>query len=418
VAQGEKVVYVWPSDGRSYEDRHLRTAQLRYADFKFDGKMAPSERMKPFVSKPAAPGEAELAEKRDLTRVRATRWQDQRPLRLFRGELHRHTDISTDGRLDGDVLDAYRYALDAASLDFMAVTEHTFHERLNYFRYDWWRSRQVASMFNNPGHFASLFGYERTVTYPGGHRNVISTRRDLQPVPIADEEYYGVQSYGDRLYPNLLKNSDIAIAHTTSADGGTDWRDWNRQAEPVVEIFQGLRGSYEEPDGPGAARSIKMHPEGYVWRAWEKNRRVGVIASSDHNSTHQSFACVYAPELTPQAILDAIKKRRTFAATDNIIVKLEAVDAGGSVWKMGQEFKAGSPPELRVQIQGTAALSKVELIRNGKFVLVRQPGKSEDRFQYRDTAPGSGTACYYVRITQANRMIAWSSPIWAELASR
>jgi hypothetical protein len=27
-----------------------------------------------------------------------------------------------------------------------------------------------------------------------------------------------------------------------------------------------------------------------------------------------------------------------------------------------------------------------------------------------------GTAYYYVRLVQANKMIAWSSPIWADLA--
>ena len=55
---------------------------------------------------------------------------------------------------------------------------------------------------------------------------------------------------------------------------------------------------------------------------------------------------------------------------------MEAVESGGTVWKMGAELKATVPPELRVQVEGSAALSKIELIRNGKFILVRQPAKS------------------------------------------
>ena len=31
--QGQSLIYFWPSDGRTYEDPHVRSAQLRYAEF-------------------------------------------------------------------------------------------------------------------------------------------------------------------------------------------------------------------------------------------------------------------------------------------------------------------------------------------------------------------------------------------------
>ena len=187
---------------------------------------------------------------------------------------------------------------------------------------------------------------------------MISTRRDMVPFRISDEEFHGTESYGERLYPNLIENGDIAIAHTTAGGGGTDWRDWDLEAEPVVEIFQAHRGSYESADSPAVAGAVRNR-DGLVSSAWSRGRRLGVIAASDHRSTHQSYACVYAPELTRDAIHAAIKQRRTYAATDNIIVKFEAA-AGGRLYKMGEELSAAGPPELRVEVHGTGALSKVE----------------------------------------------------------
>jgi hypothetical protein len=33
-------------------------------------------------------------------------------------------------------------------------------------------------------------------------------------------------------------------------------------------------------------------------------------------------------------------------------------------------------------------------------------------FDYTDAAPGTGQSSYYVRVIQADRNMAWSSPIW------
>lgn len=411
---GGRLFAAWPVDGRSYADPHFRSAQIHYAEFEMTDTPAASDGMQPFISRPLGTKNAAPTEAEDVARARAVRWGEHPPLRLFRGDLHRHTDISADSLNDGDMLDAYRYAMDAASLDFLAVTDHTGAERMHYYKYQWWRTRQVASMFNLPGTFVTFFGYERTVAYPGGHRNIISTRREAQPVPISDEESYGLQSYGERLFPVLKNNGDISIPHTTAGGGGTDWRDGDAEAEPLVEIFQALRGSYEEPNAP-ASRKRVSHPKGLVWRAWSLGRRLGVITSSDHHSTHQSYACVYAPEFTAESIHAAMKQRRTYGATDNIVLKFDSVAPGGKVHRMGEEFAAASPPRLRVVVEGTAPIETIELIRNGRILLSRNPGEPNDEFRYVDNQPLEGVNYYHVRLVQANRQIAWSSPIWVDV---
>ena len=403
---------VWASDGRSYEDPHARTSQLRYARLPLEGKYSESEEMRALVPAAGPFEDAAPTEAADLARVRASRWDAKSPLSLFRGDLHRHTDLSADSQRDGDLLFQYRYALDAADLDFLAVTDHSGAERLHFYRYQWWRTRQVATMFNQPGHFATLFGYERTVTFPGGHRNVISTRRNAQPVPISDEEFTGAESWAERLYPELIRNGDIAIAHTTAGGGGTDWRDNDPRAEPVVEVFQALRGSYEEPGSPAAARTNQL--AGFVWNAWRKGWRIGLLANSDHESTHQSYACVWAPELTSDAILGAIKQRLSYAATDNIVLQFEAMDRGRA-HKMGSGIAVQEPPQFRLRVAATGPVRSVEIIRSGSVVYSASPGQSELSIAFRDEdAPDERSAHYHVRMVQENGQIAWATPIWLD----
>ncbi len=414
LARGDgQTVAVWPTDRRSYEDPHVRSAQVRYANLNLDARYTSDERMRPMVASDEEFVDAAPTEEADLARVRAARWADKEPLRLFRGDLHRHTDLSADSQRDGDILFAYRYALDAGALDFLAVTDHSGAERLHFYKYQWWKTRQFATMFNQPGRFATFFGYERTVTFPGGHRNVISTRREMQPVPISDEEFTGNESWAERLYPSMLKHGDIAIAHTTAGGGGTDWRDNDPRAEPVVEVFQALRGSYEEAGSP--ARAGSSQPSGFVWNAWKKGWRIGLLANSDHESTHQSYACVWAPELANKPILNAIKQRLTYAATDNIIVQFEARIGDGPPLKMGSETATSESPEFRIRATAPRPVASVEIIRSGEVVYSLDPQTPEVRISYRDAdAPQSGSSHYHVRLVLDDGQIAWSTPIWID----
>ncbi len=409
---GDGTLAVWASDGRSYQDPHVRSSQLRYARLELGDGYSSSERMQPLATDPGPFEDAAPTEAADLARVRAARWFGKAPLRLYRGDLHRHTDLSADSQQDGGLLFQYRYALDVADLDFLAVTDHSGAERLHYYKYQWWKTRQVATMFNQPGHFATFFGYERTVTFPGGHRNVISTRRDAQPVPIADGEFTGAESWAERLYPELIRTGDIAIAHTTAGGGGTDWRDNDPRAEPVVEVFQALRGSYEEPGSP--AKAGTNQPAGFVWNAWAKGWKLGLLANSDHESTHQSYACVWAPELTSETIMGAIKQRRTYAASDNIVLRFEALDGDRKI-KMGSAIASATPPQLRFRATGTAPVRLVEIIRSGSVVYSASPGQAVVSVDFRDEdAPDRGSAHYHVRIVQEDGQIAWATPIWVD----
>jgi hypothetical protein len=59
------------------------------------------------------------------------------PHQIVRGDLHRHTELSTDGggRNDGSLVDFFRYMLDATDMDFGAVTDHNAGGDNEYW---WW----------------------------------------------------------------------------------------------------------------------------------------------------------------------------------------------------------------------------------------------------------------------------------------
>ena len=65
-----------------------------------------------------------------------------------------------------------------------------------------------------------------------------------------------------------------------------------------------------------------------------------------------------------------------------------------------------------MKVGGTDVLTRVELIRNSAVIYSIAAGKKDAEFEFLDTAPVQGTNWYYIRATQIDRNLAWSSPIW------
>jgi hypothetical protein len=310
--------------------------------------------------------------------------------------------------VDGSIQDTYRYALDVAQIDFLGISDHD--QDILKHRYDrdqrplqnymWWQAEKLADLFHAPPRFTALYGYEHGGSYQvrGGHKNIMYTQRGN---PCIEDDS------PEDLFKALEGRDAIAIPHQL-ADGGSaaDWNKWNGRWEPVAEMFQ-ARGSYEYLDGP---RMAQVQREGnYLWDALAKGVRVGVIASSDHGLTHGAYAGVYAKARTREAVLGAMRARRTYAATDTILLDLRLGDH-----LMGEELETDASPTLNVRIVGTAPLRRVDIISDGKFVYTRtrEPAAPTDEFEVMlDMEPGQ-SSYFYLRCIQENDEMAWSSPIW------
>jgi hypothetical protein len=423
-----KLWFIWAHDGRPFGTKSARNRRPspEKTDVSYTVVEPPpgraSVRLVPFQEPPVTAKPVHPSEPADVNAIRSYRYEaGGKRYRILRGDLHRHTDISADGIGDGALLDFYRYAFTAGEYDYMLVTDHQYGGGSGLpLEYNWWRTEKSEDIFMVEGRFWPLFGTERSVPYPNGHRNTIFAKRGIRELPISRAEAAGKVNTGSVLYPYLRKNGGITAVHSTATDQGTDWRDNDPELEPFVEIYQGLHASYEYEDAPRAETPDRRYyhhgegwrPEGFVWNAWAKGLKLGVEASSDHIAVHDSYACVLVEDSGPrsrQDIIDAMKARHTYAATDNIIVDLRIGDH-----IMGDIFTSSQPPVVKVRAIGTRPLARLVLIKNNKFVHTVEPNQKEVEFEYRDNDFQKGENYYYVRVEQSDGSLAWSSPIWVE----
>jgi hypothetical protein len=363
------------------------------------------------------------AEREAVERIRKYRVEaGGKKYQLLRGEFHRHTEISWDGGPDGSLEDMFRYAIDAAALDWIGNGDHDNGAGREY---SWWLVQKFTDAYHVPGHFTPMFSYERSVEYPQGHRNCVFARRGIRTLPrLADAESKapaGVSADDTKMLYRYLREFDgICASHTSATGMGTDWRDNDAQVEPVVEIYQGDRMSYEYPGAPRAGYDPKGKARPYQIGGWEpkgfldhalkgKGYRLGFQASSDHWSTHISYCVVLAERHDRAAILDGLKKRHVYAATDNIILD---VRSGEHV--MGDAFRATASPPLEINVSGTGPIARIDILKDSEVVETLRPGRAEYRGTWTDPRAAAGSHYFYVRVEQADGQLAWGSPMWVD----
>ncbi len=434
-ATADRLWAFWPSENRQwdftsrpYENRVLA------GSVELPGSPAPPNltdyHPDPDPAPPVHPDEA-----RDVAAARAhrVRYRDT-PLRILRGDLHRHTELSPDSNIDeGTIIEFYRYMIDAADMDFGASTDHQGGG------HDYWNTmtQKLADMYYFPRRFTPLYAYERNPGNPHGHRNIIHLTRDYPIVPFfqridprfmlpdsPDGELltFNSMSFGSAivndtklLLESLRESGGIAIPHSTGSNAmGTDWHYSDPEVDVAVEIYQGDRMNYEHKNAPRGIQDGEedqavggFQEPGLVWNAWKKGYRLGVVASSDHYSTHISYAMVYSPGSEREQIFESLKQRHTYGATDNIILEFWMGDH-----LMGDQFTAVDKQKIRVRAIGTGPIAAMRLIRDGQFIYQTEPNEREASFEYLDTEARRGQHWYYVRVEQENGEIAWSSPIW------
>ncbi len=404
----------------------------------------------------------------DIERIRGHRVDvGGKSWKVVRGDLHRHTEISMDGAIDGSLYDAYRYALNAAQLDFLGVSDHNYGQWLDTDEPDYpqsdnafqfWRTQKSADLFHVPGRFTPLYGYERTLNFPLGHRNIFHAQRGVFSLRVprlhVREKAELIDDDPPQLWAYLRRTGGIGIPHTPATTMGTDWKRRDDEVIPVTEIYQGDRNSYETQGGPRAATPESTgpggagrppHQRGLVQNALGVGYRMGFIASSDHFSTHISYANLIVPDgvTTREDLLDAFRNRRTYASTDNL-----AVDFHTAGVHQGSVIRSSEAPVFDVRVRGTGPILKVEVVKNNRAVYTYQgEGAREVEFQYTDSEFGDSSmgptatitdwsrpetgirprpnpreSFYYLRVIQSYSAeepgkegeVAWSSPIFVE----
>jgi len=367
------------------------------------------------------------------------KWRfDGKDYTLYWGDFHRHTDFSNCRTPDdGCIVDHFRYAYDAAGLDYLSTTDHTDAGKV-YHPYEWWQSQRYADMFQNAPYFQGFYAYEREQRWPYGHRNIVFEKRGGPVIYInrkacanskwsdlLDAAGPGDQGSG-QLRPEqvwrMLRKAGmrvVTIEHTSAGGMGTDWSVYktiDAQIENVVEIYQGSRNSYEGEGLPQPAvagqtgpMNFGKHKAGTYQNALRLGYKLGVFASSDHRSTGISFGGVYVRKFDRPGVLDAVDTRRTLAATDKIFMEFSC---NGHM--LGEVFTTSSKPALKISVRGTAPLQAVTIVRNETNLKQFTP-KNTASFDvtFTDGKPIVGENRYYVRVQQTDGNMGWTSPVWA-----
>lgn len=352
---------------------------------------------------------------------------------LLLGDLHEHSEGSYcwPAGTDGTLHDDYRYSLYSEGYDFMGITDHTNSLDEPY----WRKSLRIADFYNEEAYFIAIPSAEWTLSpnrgYKSipkgvGHRNVIfSSTREAEKFVRNGKEIYSEFSPECDSSPKLWqlireKNIDcVAIPHhVTDEVHPCDWSVRDEEIEPIVELFQ-CRGNAEYRGCP-RENNLERHQTtrfdetfmDYALR--EKGYKIGFIGSGEHNNIGVGLAALWVKEVSRKGIIEALRARRCFGTTgDKIFMDVKVNHAF-----MGEVAKLDGPPLIQIRTQGEKEIERVELLRNSRVIQTWKPEQGNEIFsleysdKYFDKEPD--VLYYYVRVTQTDEHLAWSSPVFLE----
>jgi hypothetical protein len=192
-----------------------------------------------------------------------------------------------------------------------------------------------------------------------------------------------------------------------------------------------------------------VHPDNSVQSALNQGHRLGIIASSDSHDGHPGYSdwlrirrgyhgglvAVCARELTREAIFEALWNRHCYGTTGERII----LDFSINGHSMGEEIRGNEHLRARrisVRVSGTAPIERIDVVRNGleaysyagesseSVLISTRKGNQNyyEEFNWVDEEEFDNVCLvpkdsepfiyYYIRVTQANDEMAWSSPIW------
>ncbi len=322
-------------------------------------------------------------------------------LSVYVGDIHNHCRISYGY---GSIEEAYRNA--RLQLDFASVTGHAYW-------HDMPTEPRLASLrrYHEEGfaRLAACWDHVQDVTEAAHEdgRFVSFLSHEWHSMAYGDHCIYYCGGRGPILRPNTLEDlraelrqlgaagtKAIALPHHigyASGRRGVNWDTYTDEFAPVVEMMS-MHGCGESTT---AARPY-LHTMGprdagsTAFAGLDRGHVFGFIGSTDHHSAHPGShgygrMAVWAPELTRDAIWDAIESRRTYALTGDRIAlatEVNGVPMGGI---------AAAAPRRRVQVDvtGLDEIDYVELLRNGAVVERARPAGAGTGGAFAGQAPFS-----------------------------
>jgi len=233
---------------------------------------------------------------------------------------------------------------------------------------EWAELQEATRAANRPGEFVTFPGYEWHGDGTSGDHNV-SHLEEGPPI-------FMVETVAE-LYARLHKCGipSVAIPHHTAYRPGVRGKDWSvhdEELSPYCEIFSVHGCSETDEEWVGLRRNPHMGPghAGGTWQdALDLGLHVGCVGSVDNwgpmpGHYGQGKAAVLAKELTRNSVWEAMRARRVYAVTgDRIEIDFRL---GSAV--MGEVVKSSSSRKIRVNVRGSDAIDRIELLRRGRVI--------------------------------------------------
>ncbi|MGN1163186.1 MAG: hypothetical protein ACI4S4_00120 [Candidatus Ornithospirochaeta sp.] len=268
-------------------------------------------------------------------------------MKLLFGDIHDHCGISYGyGSLENALKNA------ASHLDFVAVTGHafwpdippvtpeteflvSFHRKgFEKLRGNYEGNKELFEKYNKEGSFTTFIGYEMHSHHYGDHHIVSGDMSiPLLTDALSPREFHEeTKKYRD----TVIIPHHIAYAPEYR---GINWDEYDDTLFPVVEVISkhGCSMSDTHPF-PYYHNMGGRDSRNTVYRGLEKGKVFGFVGSTDHHAGYpgsygDGALAVLAEENDRKSIIDAIKKRRTYAINADKIKANFSVDGNlfGSV---------------------------------------------------------------------------------------
>jgi hypothetical protein len=339
------------------------------------------------------------------------------------------------------------------NLDFATPSDHT--PTVAQWKYE----VGVLNGFNDPGHFATFFGYEHSTDR--GHENYYFTNPEhpVSPAGVVGSQIcacaHGLGSenckelYDLTRLPQILNKYDppddrfIGIPHHTNADSETHrlsddtpyWfpYPWTHpgQYHRLAEIFQ-TRGNMERDAYPEDAWRGSYVNGASVQDGLEHGYEVGFTGGSDCHTARPgrvvtdpnsedfgripldsiSLTAVWAEGIERKKVFDALYARHTWAVWDTralVYFTVNGAQAGDEV-----KVEKGRPLTARIKMSAEDALQSIAIVSEKEPVWVGSEGQLDF-----DIAVPLGKAehstYFYLRALQRNGGIIYASPVFIKV---
>jgi hypothetical protein len=286
--------------------------------------------------------------------------------RAFWGDFHGQSGESIGV---GTVDSYFAYARGFAAIDFASHQANDFQVT----RESWKAIQDATRKYHQPGRFVSYLGYEWSGnTGNGGDHNVIyldddqpiyhSSHAQLDDSSDLENDRHTIRELADVLRGRRV----LLVPHIGGRRANLDFFD--PALMPGIEIYS-VHGQFEWFLRDAISRGLKA---GFFADSDDHLCKPGDSApSADHFFVHGGLTCVYARDLTREALWEAVRNRRFYATTGERI----ALRFRSGSHEMGEEMPADGPLEFSVQVAGTAGIERVDLFR-GLERVYRRPGEA------------------------------------------